>query len=149
MNSIKVNLNLSKAQLAKLKAGHKKKLSDIPIKFSNQQLKPGPHTVTVNWQQAKRMESASRRGKGVVIHFSSSQVGGFLPFLAPFMPAIIAGLSAAGTGAATAAGAIGVKKLIGDGLNIPGRGMRIPGTPGHRGNGIKKRVKKKSPIKRR
>jgi hypothetical protein len=125
MNSLKVDLNLSKAQLAKLRAGHKKKLSDIPIKFSNQQLKPGPHTVTVNWKQAKKMESASRRGKGVVIHFTSQQVGGFLPFLAPFMPAIIAGLSAAGTGAAGAAGALAVKKIAGEGLFIPGgRGLK-------------------------
>ncbi len=145
MNSLTVKLNLSKSQLAKLKNGHKKGLSDIPIKFTNAQLKGGTVPITVNFAQAKRMESASRRGKGVVIHFSSSQVGGFLPFLAPFMPAIIAGLSAAGTGAATAAGAYGVKKLVGEGMNIPGHGMRIPGT---RGNGIKKRVKKKSPIKR-
>ncbi|UYV78552.1 hypothetical protein LAZ67_16001983 [Cordylochernes scorpioides] len=48
-----------------------------------------------------------------LVSIRNGRVGGFLPFLAPFIPSIAAALKAATLGAVGAAGAYGAKKLLG------------------------------------
>ncbi|UYV74975.1 hypothetical protein LAZ67_12001945 [Cordylochernes scorpioides] len=50
-----------------------------------------------------------------LVSIRNGKVGGFLPFLAPFIPAIAAALKAATLGAVGAAGAYGAEKLLGKG----------------------------------
>jgi hypothetical protein len=109
MNS-KVQVKFTAGQSKKLKAGHKKGNS-VSVRLTNEQLfhPEGVH-VEVSEAQHKKMVSAKKsKGKrGYTLVLSPTQIGGFLQFLIPFLPAIAEGLLA---GAATTAASEGVSAI--------------------------------------
>jgi len=109
MNS-KVQVKFTAGQAKKLKAGHKKGNS-VSVRLTNDQLfhPEGVH-VEVSEAQHKKMVSAKKsKGKrGYTLVLSPTQIGGFLQFLIPLLPALGEALL---TGAAGAAGAEAVSAI--------------------------------------
>ena len=86
MASIKVKMDMSKQQLAKLRSA-KKNNKSASIRFSNEQIfKESGHEIEISPEQYKKLLSASKSKakRGCVLSFSASQVqsGGFLGLLA-------------------------------------------------------------------
>ena len=109
MNS-KVQVKFTAGQAKKLKTGHKKGNS-VSVRLTNEQLfhPEGVH-VEVSEAQHKKMVSAKKsKGKrGYTLVSSPTQIGGFLQFLIPFLPAIGEALL---TGAAATAASEGVSAI--------------------------------------
>ncbi len=134
MSSIKVHMDMSKQQLAKLRSA-KKNNKSASIRFSNEQIfKESGHEIEISPEQYKRLLSASKSKskRGCVLSFSASQVqsGGFLPMLLSALAGpLISGIS----------NAIQGKRFFGDGL-VPLRNGLIPlGGSRQRGSGKKKK----------
>lgn len=105
-NYIKTRVHLSDHQIAKLKSacrkGEEVSLQIDKTKASNYDIYLTPTQVT-------------QIGKGKRITISKTQLkktGGFLPFLAPLIPALIAGAKALALGAASGAAGWGAKKAL-------------------------------------
>ena len=109
MNS-KVQVKFTAGQAKKLKTGHKKGNS-VSVRLTNDQLfhPEGVH-VEVSEAQHKKMVSAKKsKGKrGYTLVLSPTQIGGFLNFLIPLLPAIGEALL---TGAAATAASEGVSAI--------------------------------------
>lgn len=113
MNS-KVQIKFTAGQSKKLKAGHKKGNS-VSVRLTNDQLfHPEGIHVEVSQEQHKKMVSAKKsKGKrGYTLVLSPTQIGGFLQFLIPFLPAIAEGLLTGAAGAAGAEAVTAISKAI-------------------------------------
>jgi len=113
MNS-KVQVKFTAGQAKKLKTGHKKGNS-VSVRLTNEQLfhPEGVH-VEVSEAQHKKMVSAKKsKGKrGYTLVLSPTQIGGFLQFLIPFLPAIGEALLTGAAGAAGAEAVTAISKAI-------------------------------------
>jgi len=113
MNS-KVQVKFTAGQAKKLKAGHKKGNS-VSVRLTNNQLfhPEGVH-VEVSEAQHKKMVSAKKsKGKrGYTLVLSPTQIGGFLQFLIPFLPALGEALLTGAAGAAGAEAVTAISKAI-------------------------------------
>jgi hypothetical protein len=134
MASIKVKMDMSKQQLAKLRSA-KKNNKSASIRFSNEQIfKESGHEIEISQEQYKKLLSASKskNKRGCVLSFSASQVqsGGFLPMLLSALAGpLISGIS----------NAIQGKRFFGDGLVPLGNGLIPLGGSRQRGSGKKKK----------
>jgi hypothetical protein len=134
MASIKVKMDMSKQQLAKLRSA-KKNNKSASIRFSNEQIfKESGHEIEISPEQYKKLLSASKSKakRGCVLSFSASQVqsGGFLPMiLSALAGPLISGIS----------NAIQGKRFFGDGLVPLGGGLVPLGGSRQRGSGKKKK----------
>ena len=109
MNS-KVQVKFTAGQSKKLKAGHKKGNS-VSVRLTNNQLfhPEGVHVEVSEVQHKKMLSAKKSKGKrGYTLVLSPTQIGGFLQFLIPLLPALGEALL---TGAAGALGAEGVSAL--------------------------------------
>jgi len=136
MSYIRYGVSLSESQKKKL-ASAIKTGKEVTIRLSYDEL-TGPNPILVTSQQQEKINKAKLQKKGVELKFSKTQLskqGGFLPFLAAAIPALIAAGKAAALGAATAAGASAMKGIVdaaqkGKGLKIlpkRGKGIFLPG----------------------
>ena len=138
MNYIRHGVAVSENQKKKV-ANAIKHNKEISIRLNHNELS-GPTTILITPQQLTKINKAKLQKKGVQLKLSKSQLskqGGFLPFLAAAIPALIAAGKAAALGAAGAAGAAGVKGIVdavqrGKGLKVlpkkaAGRGLFLPG----------------------
>jgi hypothetical protein len=134
MASIKVKMDMSKQQLAKLRSA-KKNNKSASIRFSNEQIfKESGHEIEISPEQYKKLLSASKSKakRGCVLSFSASQVqsGGFLGLLASLLPTLISGVSNI---------ANHKNFFTGDGLVPLGNGLVPLGGSRQRGSGKKKK----------
>jgi len=116
MKSVKIKIGLSKQQISKLKAGHKKG-KDVSLRLSHTQLKQDSNEVELTHEQYKKVVSAlkSKNHRGVSLTFSHKQVGGFLGTLAGIVaPMLVNGIVNATQGK---------NFFTGNGLVQPGGGM--------------------------
>jgi hypothetical protein len=164
MNSVKVKITFTPAQMKKMKAAEKKN-EGLSIRLGSEQLLTSNGADTeVSHEQYKKMLSASKAKRGYIFKMTPAQIGGILPILAALFSALGPSLAAgAATGAATAAASYGTKKVLekvfdkpkeGEGMTLPGNGLTLPGNgltlPGHkRGTAVKKVVVKKKASKKK
>ena len=138
MSYLRYNVSLSESQKKKL-ASAIKAGKGVTIRLSYNEL-TGSNPILVTSQQQAKINKAKLQKKGVQLKFSKTQLskqGGFLPFLAAAIPALVAAGKAAALGAAGAAGAAGLKGIVdavqnGKGLKVlpkksTGRGLFLPG----------------------
>jgi hypothetical protein len=136
MSYLRYSVNLSESQKKKL-ANAIKNGKEVAIRLSYDEL-TGPNPILITSQQQTKINKAKLKKKGVELKFSKTQLskqGGFLPFLAAAIPALVAAGKAAALGAAGAAGASAVKGIVdaaqrGKGLKIlprRGKGIFLPG----------------------
>jgi hypothetical protein len=138
MSYLRYNVNLSDNQKKKL-ANAIKNGKEVAIRLSYDEL-TGPNPILITSQQQTKINKAKLQKKGAELKFSKTQLskqGGFLPFLAAAIPALIAAGKAAALGAAGAAGAASVRGIVdavqkGKGLKVlskkaTGRGVFLPG----------------------
>ena len=136
MSYLRYSVSLSESQKKKL-ASAIKNGNEVTIRLSYDEL-TGPNPILITSQQHTKINKAKLQKKGVELKFSKTQLskqGGFLPFLAAAIPALIAAGKAAALGAAGAAGAAGVKGIVdavqkGKGLKVlpkRGKGIFLPG----------------------
>ncbi|GBN77988.1 hypothetical protein AVEN_7240-1 [Araneus ventricosus] len=105
-NYVKTKIHLSDHQIAKLKSAHKKG-EEVSLQIDK--------TKAPNYDMYLTPTQLTQIGKGKRITISKTQLkktGGFLPFLAPFIPALIAGAKALALGAASGAAGWGAKKAL-------------------------------------
>ena len=96
---VKIKIGLNDYQISKLKRAFKKG-EDVSLKFSNKQLQEDTYEVNVTIPQMKRLISAmkSKAKRGIILKLSSTQVGGFLPFILPtLMTGVLSGAAGYGT----------------------------------------------------
>ena len=136
MSYLRHSVSLSESQKKKLASAIKTGKGET-IRLSYDEL-TGSNPILVTSQQQAKINKAKLQKKGVQLKFSKTQLskqGGFLPFLAAAIPALVAAGKAAALGAAGAAGAAGVKGIVdavqkGKGLKIlpkRGKGIFLPG----------------------
>jgi hypothetical protein len=136
MSYLRYSVSLSDSQKKKL-ASAIKSGKGVAIRLSYNEL-TGSNPILVTLQQQEKINKAKLQKKGVELKFSKTQLskqGGFLPFLAAAIPALVAAGKAAALGAASAAGASAVKGIVdaaqkGKGLKIlpkRGKGIFLPG----------------------
>lgn len=109
MNS-KIQVKFTPGQAKKLKTGHKKGNS-VSVRLTNEQLfhPEGVHVEVSEVQHKKMLSAKKSKGKrGYTLVLSPTQIGGFLQFLIPFLPAIGEALL---TGAAATAASEGVSAI--------------------------------------
>ncbi|GFU20151.1 uncharacterized protein TNCV_2557411 [Trichonephila clavipes] len=97
---------MTKDQIAKLKSAYRKG-EEVSLQIDK--------TKTPNYDMHLTPTQITQIGKGKRITISKTQLkktGGFLPFLAPFLPALIAGAKALALGAASGAAGWGAKKAL-------------------------------------
>ncbi|GFV34667.1 uncharacterized protein TNCV_1449711 [Trichonephila clavipes] len=102
-NYVKTKIHLSDHQIAKLKSAYRKG-EEVSSQIDK--------TKTPNYDMHL---TPTQIGKGKRITLSKTQLkktGDFLPFLAPFLPALIAGAKALALGAASGAASWGAKKAL-------------------------------------
>lgn len=117
MSYTKIKVYLSDGQISKLKSAVQK-CEEVTLQIN--QSKPPNYDIFLTKTQINQINNGKR------ITISKTQLkkkGGFLPFLAPLLPAILAGTKALATGAATALGAYGTKKAI---EKLSGKGIYHP-----------------------
>ena len=105
-NYVKTKIHLSDHQIAKLKSAYQK---GEEVSLQIDKTKPSNYDIYLTQTQIAQI------GKGKRITVSKTQlkkIGGFLPFLAPFIPALIAGAKALALGAASGAAGWGAKKAL-------------------------------------
>lgn len=105
-NYVKTKIHLSDHQIAKLKSAYQK---GEEVSLQVDKAKPSNYEIYLTQTQITQI------GKGKRITISKTQLkktGGFLPFLAPFIPALIAGAKALALGAASGAAGFGAKKAL-------------------------------------
>lgn len=105
-NYVKTKIHLSDHQIAKLKSAYQK---GEEVSLQVDKAKPSNYEIYLTQTQITQI------GKGKRITISKTQfkkTGGFLPFLAPFIPALIAGAKALALGAASGAAGFGAKKAL-------------------------------------
>jgi hypothetical protein len=136
MSYLRYSVSLSESQKKKL-ASAIKTGKEVTIRLSYNEL-TGSNPILITSQQQTKINKAKLQKKGVQLKFSKTQLskqGGFLPFLAAAIPALVAAGKAVALGAAGAAGAAGVKGIVdavqkGKGLKIlrkRGKGIFLPG----------------------
>jgi hypothetical protein len=136
MSYLRYSVSLSDSQKNKL-ASAVKNGREVAIRLSYDEL-TGLNPILVTHQQLAKINKAKLQKKGVELKFSKTQLskqGGFLPFLAAAIPALVAAGKAAALGAVGAAGASAVKGIVdaaqkGKGLKIlpkRGKGIFLPG----------------------
>lgn len=123
----KYGVNITESQRRKLSRAIRAR-SDTSLKLSAEDLS-GEFPLLLTSRQITRIQKSAAKGVGLVLKLSASQLdamrkdGGILPFLIPILVAL-------GTGAASAAGAYGVNKIIekaeGRGLTQIGVGSGMP-----------------------
>lgn len=123
-NYIKARVHLSDHQIAKLKSAYQKG-EEVTLQIDR--------TKPANYDMHLTQTQLAQITKGKRITVSKSQLkktGGFLPFLAPLIPALIAGAKALALGAASGAAGYGAKKALekiaGSGLKKRGKGVYQP-----------------------
>lgn len=130
MNS-KVQVKFTAGQAKKLKTGHKKGNS-VSVRLTNEQLfhPEGVH-VEVSEAQHKKMVSAKKsKGKrGYTLVLSPTQIGGFIQFLLPLLPALGEALLTGAAGAAGAEAVTAISKAI-QGKGQGGKGCCSGGSIG-------------------
>ena len=137
MSYLRYSVSLSDSQKKKLSSAIKNG-KEVTIRLSYDEL-TGRNPVMITAGQQAKINKAKLQKKGVQLKFSKTQLskqGGFLPFLAAAIPALVAAGKAAALGAAGAAGASGVKAIVdaaqkGRGFKIlpkRGKGIFLPGT---------------------
>ncbi|KAF8769811.1 hypothetical protein HNY73_017420 [Argiope bruennichi] len=97
---------MTKEQIAKLKSAFRKG-EEVSLQIDK--------TKAPNYDMHLTPTQVAQIGKGKRITISKTQLkktGGFLPFLAPFIPALIAGAKALALGAASGAAGWGAKKAL-------------------------------------
>ena len=136
MSYVRHGVTMSEDQKKKLVNAIKHN-KEVAIRLGYNEL-TGPNPILITPQQLAKINKAKLQKKGVQLKFSKTQLskqGGFLPFLAAAIPALIAAGKAAALGAAGAAGAAAVKGIVdavqkGKGLKIlpkRGKGLFLPG----------------------
>lgn len=103
---IKTKVHLSDHQIAKLRSAYQKG-EEVSLQIDK--------TKAPNYDIHLTPTQINQIGKGKRITISKTQLkktGGFLPFLAPFIPALIAGAKALALGAASGAAGWGAKKAL-------------------------------------
>jgi hypothetical protein len=136
MSYLRYSVSLSESQKKKL-ASAIKSGKEVAIRLSYNEL-TGSNPILITSQQQTKINKAKLQKKGIELKFSKTQLskqGGFLPFLAAAIPALVAAGKAAALGAVGAAGASAVKGIVdatqrGKGLKIlpkRGKGIFLPG----------------------
>ena len=127
-NYIEYHVTLSDGQKSKLLSAIQNK-SAISLRLKHSHLQ-GPDELMLTQRQIARIKKSIKNGTGTVLKISETQIkslvkqgGNLFTSLAKLLPFAMKGFSkfapALATGAATALGDLGIKKLFGRGITIP------------------------------